>query len=352
MDGFSAGAYSWPILFAIVPPLGALLWGTAEAWGDFLLLVLISYYLYNFIKVPWELYHAAVSRRQQYNSAGIVSDKATDAKQEQRRQQAAAELRRQELASLLLVVASPFLAGYSLLWIKNYLSEYDKYMSNFNIMLFVFAATIRPFVHVVGLVKQRALYLQEQVHYPSTEVEVLKKRVVTLEQEIDVLKKAFATKKDLGQVTSGLAPTLSQFNRSLKRFEKKEQFLRTYSEERFDFLEAKMRDFDQYVQYRIEQDQRVSPQRFIATLLFLPLNLTLQAVGIVAGLVPIPRALLPAPRNPKPIGLTPNGMPNGNGYHGPSAKDVDMERQFHLHRQAMEAGEVGNGSESEESVRH
>lgn len=133
--------------------------------------------------------------------SAVVSEKQVDPQIERRRRQAAAELRRQEFSSLLLVLASPFLAGYSLRWTKSYLSEYDRYMSNFNIVLFVFAASIRPFVHVVDLIRTRALYLQEEAHYPSTEVELLKRKVHTLEQEISLLKKAFATKKDLGQVS-------------------------------------------------------------------------------------------------------------------------------------------------------
>lgn len=146
------------------------------------------------------------------------------------------------------------------------------------------------------------------------------------------------------QVASGFAPTLSQFNRSLKRFEKKEQYLRTYSEERFDYIEAKMREFDHYVAYRIEQDQRTSPQRYVATLLFLPLNLTIQAIGIIAGLVPFPRALLGGSRSPKPIGL-----PNGKEHHVPINKEAGEQFQY---RQTMKAGgDEDHGSESEESVR-
>ena len=49
-DSFSSHAYSWPIAFAVVPPMGALIYGKSDVWSDFLLLLLIAFYLYNIIK--------------------------------------------------------------------------------------------------------------------------------------------------------------------------------------------------------------------------------------------------------------------------------------------------------------
>jgi hypothetical protein len=49
-DSFASHAYSWPIAFAVVPPMGALIYGKSDVWSDFLLLLLIAFYLYNIIK--------------------------------------------------------------------------------------------------------------------------------------------------------------------------------------------------------------------------------------------------------------------------------------------------------------
>lgn len=49
-DSFSSHAYSWPIAFAVIPPMGALIYGKSDVWSDFLLLLLIAFYLYNIIK--------------------------------------------------------------------------------------------------------------------------------------------------------------------------------------------------------------------------------------------------------------------------------------------------------------
>src|SRR5205809_985808 len=93
-------------------------------------------------------------------------------------------------------------------------------------------------------IKNRAakeLQLQEQVHYPSTEVELLKRRVHHLECEFLQIRKSLATKRDILNVKDGFEPTIFQLNKAVRRYEKKEQYLRNYSEERFAYLETKLR---------------------------------------------------------------------------------------------------------------
>jgi hypothetical protein len=43
-----------PLLIAIVPPLGAVLGGGADAWSDAILLVIASFYLYQLLKGEWD----------------------------------------------------------------------------------------------------------------------------------------------------------------------------------------------------------------------------------------------------------------------------------------------------------
>jgi len=240
-DSFSAHAYSWPIAFALIPPLGALVYGKSDIWSDALLLMLIAFYLYNIIKVPWELYHAARAKRIEY--LGQTSDLNQDA----RRSLAARELRRQEFISLIIVIISPWLGGKALHFGKEYLTDYDKYISNFNINLFVFAAAIRPIMHVISLVKSRAIFLQEQVHYPSTEVELLKRRVQHLEHELSQLRRAFATKRDVMQVKDGMEPALAHLGKTVRRHEKKISTQHGDLEQRFDELDARLRQYETYV---------------------------------------------------------------------------------------------------------
>ncbi|CAG8766601.1 12249_t:CDS:1, partial [Cetraspora pellucida] len=218
-----------------------------------------------------------------------------DPAQEAQRKQAEKELRLQEMWALLLVVASPIIGGYALHGAKMYLTDYDKYISHFNIMLFVFAAGIRPLMHIANLAKNRTLYLQEQVHYPSTEVELLKRRVQHLEYEFSQLRRGFATKRDVLNVRDGFEPTLSQLNKAVRRYERKEQYLRNYSEERFAYLESKLREFDSIISCKL-QEEAISVPRSMMQFMFLPFNIAFAILGYATYFLPRSlRGTRPAP---------------------------------------------------------
>lgn len=282
-DSFSSHAYSWPIAFAVVPPMGALIYGKSDVWSDFLLLLLIAFYLYNIIKVPWELYYAARSRRViNENLPGQTADPS----QEERRNHAIKELRRQELYALVTVISSPIIGGYALHGAKSYLTDYDKYISQFNIVLFVLASGIRPLMHIVSLAKNRTLHLQEEVHYPSTEVELLKRRVQHLEYEFSQLRRGLATKRDVINVKDGFEPALSHLSKVVKKYEKKEQYLRNYSEERFAYLETKLQEYDTFIAYRLHEEQSATISRSMMQFVFFPLNFTFTILGYAKYFLP------------------------------------------------------------------
>ncbi|KAG0270568.1 hypothetical protein DFQ27_004280 [Actinomortierella ambigua] len=277
----SGGVHSWPILFAIIPPLGALIFDNSAIWSDILTLSLIAFFLYNIIKVPWELYYAARTRRVLLSS--VSSNVGTqDPVLEMRRQVAARSLRRQEFFSLILVLSSPFLGGYTLRYLKTFFSSYENYLSALNIELFIIASAIRPLTHLVSLLKARALHLQDQVHYPSTDVEVLKRRVATMETELNQLRRLVATKREvLMEVQDNFEPTLLQLTKQIKRHDKREVLLRSYTEERFAQVEEKLREYETLLTYRLTEEQQHR-----ASLLFLPLNLMVAMLGYFTYFLP------------------------------------------------------------------
>ncbi|KAF8942272.1 hypothetical protein BGZ47_006655 [Haplosporangium gracile] len=313
---YSNGAHSWPILFAVIPPLGALIFGKSDIFSDMLTLILIAFFLYNIIKVPWELYYAARTRRMLLTNASIKT--SVDPVLEQRRQSATASLRRQEFFSLLLVLASPFLGGYTLQYLKTFFSSYENYLSALNIELFIIASGIRPLTHLISLLKARALHLQEQVHYPDSEVELLKRKVASIETELTQLRRAFATKRDVLQVQDSVEPTLHQLTKQIKRHDKKEVQLRSYAEERFASIDEKMREYDTYLTYRITEEQHRS------SLLFLPINILVAMVGYCTFFLPNrltgisgskPQPMLKGTPVPAAIG---DGTSNDTGHNHPS----------------------------------
>jgi Ca2+/Na+ antiporter len=45
----NSNEFSWPILLAIIPTLGAFFAGSAEIWSDFVMILLILYYVYKWM---------------------------------------------------------------------------------------------------------------------------------------------------------------------------------------------------------------------------------------------------------------------------------------------------------------
>lgn len=266
----------------------------------------IFFLMPSFPTVPWNYYESARSRRIiNQNSRVPLPAHMNDEKKAieiKRKQTVAKELRQHELIGLLWVLASPIIAGLTLQYSRRFLSNQDKYLSSFNIVVFVLAALIKPTVHCMSMLKDRTLYLQSEMQTEEGEVDVLRERIYELEDELQSLKKAFATKKDLGQVTNGIGPTLNQLAKSVKRSEKREQLLRNYSEERFNFVDAKMREFDEYIAKRMEQDRLRTSRGLIASLIFLPMTVTLWTLKRVTHLLPLPKTLLlRSTIPPKPI---------------------------------------------------
>ncbi|KAI8075877.1 uncharacterized protein B0P05DRAFT_579963 [Gilbertella persicaria] len=249
------------------------------------MILLILYYVYKWITVPWFYYESARTRR-------IIHQHHMDEKKGKRRERVEEELRKHEFVGLAWVALSPAIAGYTLQYSRYFLSNYEKYMSTFNVTVFVLAASLKPLLHIVVLLRERTLYLQSEMKIDESEVDILTKKMEMIQDELDNLRKAFATKKDLGQMAQGITPSIHQLTKAMKRFEKKESALRSWSEDKFIEIDQKVNDFDQFICYSIEQEQRKSAQHFFVSLMLLPANIMLWAANRMTALLPIPRALL------------------------------------------------------------
>ncbi|KAI9253675.1 hypothetical protein EDC94DRAFT_525116 [Helicostylum pulchrum] len=280
------------------------------------MILLILYYVYKWITVPWAYYDTARSRRviHQYatnnnNQAGLDSNK----KRDKRKESVEEELRKHEFIGLVWVIISPAVAGYTLQYSRYFLSNYDKYMSTFNVTVFVLAASLKPLIHVMALLRERTVFLQSEMVINESEIEVLQRKLESMEEELDGLRKAFATKRDLGQVTNGITPSIQNLSNAIRQFEKKDKSFRSWSEENFSKMEKRVCDLDQLLYFSMEQDQKKSAQKLLVTLMFLPINLTFWAASRMAGLLPIPRALL---------GFTVNKSPRPTSSYRPNSKHL------------------------------
>ena len=155
---------------------------------------------------------------------------------------AQAELQRAELLSLFWCLASPVLGAYLLQLLRDHLSDGSDYLNSFNVRLFMLTAGIKPWTHAVSLVRRRLLLLQEEVHYPHSQVDQLNKRLRQMESELSTLRKLFATKSDVRLLRDGIDLPLTQLSRAVRKYEKKEEHLRLSAEDKFNLVESRLED--------------------------------------------------------------------------------------------------------------
>ncbi|CAO3593329.1 unnamed protein product [Absidia cylindrospora] len=303
----NSNEFSWPILLAIVPTLGTFLTGSSEIWTDFVMILLILYYVYKWVTVPWSYYESARSRRMNhfnatFNHSSTSSSSSTTAPTPDegqkgrtargRQEQVANELRFHELIGLIWVLASPAVAGYTLQYSRYFLSDYERYMSSFNVAVFVLAASLKPLSHVMLLLRERTVYLQSEIQVNETHVQRLQTKLDMMEDELDALKEAFATKGDLDQVTDDFNPALMQLSEAIRRSKKKEQQLHSWSKDKFTMIDEKVKGFEEYICFKFDQEQqRLAKNWTITTLVLLPL---VWMIKLVTSLLPLPHALLGA----------------------------------------------------------
>jgi hypothetical protein len=187
--------------------------------------------------VPWDLYYASRSRR---ILESAPNDEDEDADTLRIKRKAMVELGRSELFSLLMTAVTPLTGAYLLYLARGMLSDPDRYINSFTISLFGLATSFKPLLHLAELFKRRSLYYQEVVHYPSTQVHLLQRKIDRMEQDLGLLNRAFATKEEVRLLRNGVDVPLTQLTKAVRRYEKKEEYLRLSSEERFALLETKL----------------------------------------------------------------------------------------------------------------
>lgn len=177
-----------PLLLVALPPLLSIVHGRAENWSDAILLLLVAFYLYQLVKgkfplfllsfilsalcllgtdfwisfrlVPWEMYYASTARTVLPSSTSTTTPAEQQSPEEiSLRIRSTSTLRRNELISLLSTFLVPFLGSYLLHYVKELLSDPDRYVNDSLIQMFMIATSVKPFLHLVSLLKNRKLTL-------------------------------------------------------------------------------------------------------------------------------------------------------------------------------------------------
>ncbi|KAF8527395.1 hypothetical protein BU17DRAFT_81530 [Hysterangium stoloniferum] len=200
-----------PLGVALVPPLGYLLTG-GDFFKDFVLLLLLFFYLHQLIKLPWELYLASSPRGKRLPHV--------DASPEQRRlyDLAESELKKAELAYLAFSVLTPLLGAALLRYVGTALTGKD-YISWFSTGVFVLVTGIRPWRHLAHRLLSRTDELQDSIAAFRTKGVDMSTRILQLEEEVAELRKEFATKQDVQRLKREFELSLDMMDTSLGRHE-------------------------------------------------------------------------------------------------------------------------------------
>ncbi|EEH37267.2 hypothetical protein PAAG_07823 [Paracoccidioides lutzii Pb01] len=190
---------SIPLALALLPAVWGLLFNNGSAIAtDMTLLVLAAIFLNWSIRLPWDWYSSAqelnpglpqevasdmdltiedpeseLNNDEEENKEhkhSSTSSPTTQPPQSEVAKAAAKELRRHELAALASCFLFPTIGAWLLHQLRLQLSRPSEgLVSNYNLTVFLLAAEIRPFSHLLKMVQARTLYLQRLVATSNTE---------------------------------------------------------------------------------------------------------------------------------------------------------------------------------------
>lgn len=287
--------YSLPLLFAIVPAIGGVVFKSGSVFiTDLALLTIAAIYLNWCLVTPWVWYHSARTIKLEstalsadYERAGNERQKDPDVEESphdtksspseghnddaaeepssvehESRHEALQELQVHELFALALCFAGPFLGACVLHVIRDKLSHsVDELVSNMHLTLFVLGAELRPLRHALKMVQKRTLHLQKIVREETssnaksserTDFSDLTQRLNDLEAshaESKATKQAVPDHTAFSEITDSMKKQqavmqaqIDALNRAVRRYEKRATAQSIQTEGRLNGLEDRLKD--------------------------------------------------------------------------------------------------------------
>ncbi|EGZ71893.1 hypothetical protein NEUTE2DRAFT_139007 [Neurospora tetrasperma FGSC 2509] len=187
------------------------------------------------------------------------------------------ELYKIESLALVLCFVSPLMMAYLLQIMRNQFKSEGGLVSDFSLTLYIFAAEVRPFSHLIKLIQARTLHLQRIVHknpysesaITPTKLQDILERLGELEQRATGLKPSNGSANNLDnngqndgleggqdqqnmnpkvrdgmvrEVRNTIQPDLDALNRAVRRYEKKATVLAYQTEARLGALDGRLND--------------------------------------------------------------------------------------------------------------
>ncbi|KAI1500391.1 hypothetical protein F5X99DRAFT_419231 [Biscogniauxia marginata] len=289
-----------PLTLALLPALAGMLFENGSAFfTDLILLSLAAVFLHWSVTQPWDWYQSAQQVRivkdeimtepvfdSDSDAASSGTPSATTAPEESGKQkepegspekspragnkqwearQAAAirELYVHEMLALVWCFISPMLGAYLLHTIRGQLTRPSEgLVSDYNLTIFLCAAEVRPVSHLIRMLQDRTLRVQQIVaQNPHT------KRTVTVEQfealhsrleELEAHTASNPTESNSSatpsvpqrvietavgrEVRSTIQPELDALNRAMRRYEKKLTLLACQTDNRIEYVDYRLND--------------------------------------------------------------------------------------------------------------
>jgi len=249
-----------------LPPLGSLFIGTTDTWSDALILLLTGFYLYNLVKIPWELYESIRMRVPQTVPKDKEQKQAFDA------------IRAQERSLFALVLLSPLAGGLLLLLLqKTMLTSSNKYLTPNTIMLYVLAASMRPLSHLIVRIQTRADRLETAAMFPQDSVKLLLNKLDDLEIKMLHMQEQAVNRKDVEEVRDELESGLESVARAVRQFAKHAEKERKVLEVQVERCEDRVRTVEEWAEIqRVEAAQ----QSMIVRAVWEPVRVLKEAVGV------------------------------------------------------------------------
>ena len=248
------------VIIALIAPLVNWLTGSDHVENLFLVLFLIVYlhqlvqgtlhpclgdnYVPNAPEVPWELYNASRRRRPHPSFRSLNLQENEEAVIEVQTSRATTELRRHEFAYLFLSMVTPFAGAALLRSVFRSINGVDS-ISWFSTTLFVLAAGVRPWGHLISRLREHTSSIHDSIHYPSPDsqfivdsrLQVVVDRINSLEQELSTVKRAMAMRAYVDDMHEEFNCALQDTERTIRKQERRAESTRDSYDTRLTTLE-------------------------------------------------------------------------------------------------------------------
>ncbi|KAI8963980.1 hypothetical protein F5Y11DRAFT_318018 [Daldinia sp. FL1419] len=289
-----------PLTLALLPAIAGIFFENGSAFfTDLILLSLAAVFLHWSVTQPWDWYRSAQEIRivrdeimtesvfesdsdgeppttilenvpeetSKQDEPGETAAETSDRRSRQWKERQAAALKElyfHEMAALAWCFIFPMLGAYLLHTIRGQLTRRSEgLVSDYNLTIFLCAAEVRPISHLIRMLQNRTLRVQQMVaKNPHEKQNVTTEQFEALAARLDELEASGITSGSTSNITarpdvpqpksietavaqeirSSIQPELDALNRAMRRYEKKLTLLACQTDSRIEYVDYRLND--------------------------------------------------------------------------------------------------------------